>query len=63
MLTLLEQNSDDSIQEPGWNLGGQTMWFKGTTLPNSNDVGSVECTVRGKYTVFFVSDTQLIVST
>lgn len=38
--------SDDTIQEIGWNLGGQTAWFKGFNFPNSNGAGGVECTVR-----------------
>lgn len=39
--------SDNIIQELGWNLDGQTTWFNGSSFPNSNGAGGVECTVRG----------------
>ena len=39
--------SDNIIQELGWNLNGQTTWFNGSSFPNSNGAGGVECTVRG----------------
>ncbi|KAB8300880.1 hypothetical protein EYC80_002808 [Monilinia laxa] len=39
--------SNNTIQELGWNLDGQTTWFKGASFANSNGEGGVECTVRG----------------
>ncbi|RAL65468.1 hypothetical protein DID88_001034 [Monilinia fructigena] len=40
-------SSNNTIQELGWNLDGQTTWFKGASFANSNGEGGVECTVRG----------------
>lgn len=46
-------NSDDQIQELGWNHDGPTTWFVGKTFNDSNGAGGVECTV-GEESITYV---------